>query len=64
MFNVYTLYKQLYICSGAAPGYWFGGGGNITQNFIHEFHSSPILQWRRQNFGSGDIQQKVLIKDF
>ena len=34
-------------------------GGNIKQNFIHEFLSSPVLQWRRQNFGSkGDIQQK------
>ena len=42
----------------AAPGFWFGG--NLGQNFIHEFHSSHVLQWRRQNFGSerGDIQQK------
>ena len=28
----------------------FGSGrmGNIRQNFIHEFLSSPVLQWRRQ----------------
>ena len=37
----------------------FGGGarilvrGDTGQNFIHEFLSSPVLQWRRQNFGSG-----------
>ena len=36
------------------------GGGAIEQKFIHEFISSPVLQWRRQNFDSeeGDIQQK------
>ena len=28
-------------------------GGNITQNVKHEFYSSPVLQWHRQNFGSG-----------
>ena len=34
-------------------------GGNIKKNFIHEFLSTPVLQWRRQNFGSGgDIQHK------
>ena len=32
----------------AAPGFWFGRG-NIGQNFIHEFHSSPVLRWRRLN---------------
>ena len=32
----------------AAPGFWFGGEGNLGQNFIHEFHSSHVLQWRRQ----------------
>ena len=25
----------------------------IGQNFIHEFHSNPVLQWHRQNFGQG-----------
>ena len=30
------------------------GWGNIGQNFIHEFLSSPVLQWRRQNFASGE----------
>ena len=33
-----------------APGFWFEE--NIKQNFIHEFLSSPVLQWRRQNLGS------------
>ena len=36
----------------AATGFWFVGW-DIGQNLIHEFHSSPVLQWRRQNFGSG-----------
>ena len=41
------------------------GGGNIGKNFIHEFHSSPVLIWRRQTFGSGGTFSKnVLIKDF
>ena len=26
----------------------FGSGGDIGQNFIHEFLSSPVLQWRRK----------------
>ena len=42
------------------------GGGNLGQNFIHEFHSSHVLQWRRQNFGSGrgTFSKNGLIKDF
>ena len=41
------------------------GRGNIRQNFIHEFLSSPVLQWRRQNFGSEKaFSENVLIKDF
>ena len=28
-------------------------GGNNGQNFIHDILSYPVLQWRRQNFGSG-----------
>ena len=40
------------VCSRAAPGFCFEG--NITQNFIHNFLPSPVLQWRRQNFGSGE----------
>ena len=36
----------------SAPGFWFG---DIGQNFIDEFLSSPVLQWRRQNFGSGGV---------
>ena len=35
------------------------GGGNIGQNFIHDFLSSPVLQWRRQNFGSGRHSAKM-----
>ena len=31
----------------------FGSGEDTRQNFIIEFLSSPVLQWRRQNFGSG-----------
>ena len=34
-------------------------GGNIGQNFIHDFLSSPVLQWRRQNFGSGTHSAKM-----
>ena len=40
------------------PGFWFGGG-NIGQNFIYDFLSSPVLQWRRQNFGSGELSAKM-----
>ena len=41
--------------TGAAPKFWFGGRRNIEQKFIHEFLSSPGLQWRSQNLGSGEI---------
>ena len=34
-------------------------GENIGQNFIHDFLSSPVLQWRRQNFGSGGHSVKM-----
>ena len=34
----------------AAPEFWFGGG-DIGQDVIHEFQSSPVLRWRRLNFG-------------
>ena len=41
------------------------GRGNIRQNFIHEFLSSPVLQWRRQKFSSEKtFSENVLIKDF
>ena len=36
-----------------------GEGGNIGQNFIHDFLSSPVLQWRRQNVGSGTHSAKM-----
>ena len=43
-------------------------GGDIGQNFIHNFLSRLVLQWRHQNFGWGDIQQKCtnqrLLKNF
>ena len=41
-------------------------GGNIKQKFINDFRSSPVLQWRRKNFGSGGrtFYKNVLIKDF
>ena len=43
----------------------FGGGGNISKNFIHEFLSSPVLQWRLQNFGwEKTFSTNLLIKDF
>ena len=39
--------------------------GNIGQNFIHEFLSRPVLQWRRQNFSSkGTFSKNVLIEEF
>ena len=39
------------------------GGEKLGQNFKHEFLSSPVLQWPRQNFGSGGrIQQKCTHK--
>ena len=28
------------------------GGGNIGKNLIHDFLSSAVLQWLRQNIGS------------
>ena len=34
-------------------------GEDIGQNFIHDFLSSPVLQWRRQNFGSGGHSVKM-----
>ena len=38
----------------------FGSGGeDIGQNFILDFLSSPVLQWRRQNFGSGEHSAKM-----
>ena len=40
----------------AAPGFLWG---DIGQNFINEFHSSPILQWRRLNFGLGRHSAKM-----
>ena len=55
-------YKYVYL-TGAAPKFWFGGRRNIEQNFIHEFLSSPLLQWRSQNLGSGEtlcIHQRLL----
>ena len=51
------IYIYIYVYSGATPGFWFGG--NIGQNFIHDFLSSPVLQWRRQNFGSGGHSVKM-----
>ena len=41
-------------------------GGNIGQKFINDFRSSPVLQLRRKNFGSGGrtFSKNVLIKDF
>ena len=48
-----------------APRFWFKGRRNIRQNFIHKFLSSPVLQWRRQNFGSEKtIREKVFINNF
>ena len=50
----YTVYILL---TGAAREFWFEK--EHRKNFIHEFLSIPVLQWSRQNFGSGgDIQHK------
>ena len=38
--------------------------GDIGQNFIYDFLSNPVLQWRRQNFGWNTFSKSVLIKDF
>ena len=48
--NRYEFFIFVYLTM-AATKFWFGG--NSEQNFIHEFLSSPVLQWYRQNFGSG-----------
>ena len=38
---------------------------NLGQNFVHEFLSSTVLQWLRQNFSSEGTFSKIgLIKDF
>ena len=39
------------------PKFWLGG--NIGQSSIHDLISSPVLQWRRQNFGSGTHSAKM-----
>ena len=63
--QIFCALTLTYICSGAAPELWFEGGWNIGQNFINDFRSSPVLQWRRKNFGSGGHSAKnVLIKEF
>ena len=59
----YIKFKNYMSISGAAPKFWFWGRRNIKQNFIYEFLSSPGLQWRSQNLGSGDtlcIHQRLL----
>ena len=53
---------QYILYTGAEPGFWFEWGTS-EKYFIHEFLSSSVLQWRRQNFDSGDIHTNVLIKD-
>ena len=61
----YIKFKNYVYLTGAAPKFWFGGRRNIEQNFIHEFLSSPVLQWRSQNLGSGEtlcIHQRLLKK--
>ena len=50
----YIKFKNYVYLTGTAPKFWFGGRRNIEQNFIHEFLSSPGLQWRSQNLGSGE----------
>ena len=34
-------------------------GEDIGQNFIHDFLLSHVVQWRRQNFGSGGQSAKM-----
>ena len=52
--------------AGESAGFWFGG----TSNKISYMNCSQLQysQWRRQNFGLGDIQQKFtqqkLLKTF
>ena len=59
--HVYFIYVYPTV---AAPRFWFGGRGNIRQTFIHEFLSSPVLQWRRQNFGSEKTARMYSSKTF
>ena len=60
--HVYFIYGLSH-SGGAKILVW--GRGNIRQNFIHEFLSSPVLQSRRQNFASEKtLSENVLIKDF
>ena len=49
--SVYCIYKYTVYRGGSRI---LVRGGNIEKHFIHEFLSSPVLQWRFQNFGSGE----------
>ena len=62
----YIKFKNYVYLKGAAPKFWFGVRRNIEQNFIHKFLSSPGLQWRSQNLGSGEILciHQGLLKNF
>ena len=57
-------YIQCILYTGATPGFWFGKS-NIEKKFINKFRLSPVLQWRRQNFGSeGHSAQMYSSKTF
>ena len=48
--------------AGASPGFWFEGGREHGQNFIHEFNSSPVLvlvQYNHTMYTSGDARISV-----
>ena len=51
-----ALQNSCHAVTEVAPGFWFGG---TKQNFINKFLSSPVLQWRHQNFGSGGTFSKT-----
>ena len=60
--NIRVQYIQYTVCRGDARILVWG---NIRKNFIHEFLSSPLLQWRLQDFGwEKTFSTNLLIKDF
>ena len=63
--NIYSIkYSRLFhLCLSHKSGATILVQGDIGQNFIYEFLSSPVMQWRRKNFSSGGTFSKnVLIK--
>ena len=60
---IYIKFKNYMSISQGRRQNFGSGGRNIEQNFIHDFLSSPGLQWLSQNLGSGEtlcIHQRLL----